>query len=74
MTRYRGRSAESNTLSFSNLLFFSSHGAKPSSLMFLHPYFSGRGDFWLRAPLAQSWGAKVKTFCDEKIDSYIFQI
>ena len=25
-------------------------------------------------PRASSWGAKVKTFCGEKIDSYIFQI
>ena len=27
-----------------------------------HPYFLGRGDFWLRDSLAQSYGAGVKTF------------
>ena len=35
MTNYRGRSAESNALSLSNLFKNSFHGAKPSSSMFL---------------------------------------
>ena len=65
MTRYRGRSSESNTLLFSNQ-FFSFSWGEALFLNVPHPYFLGRGDLWLRDPLAQSYGAKVKTFYAEK--------
>ena len=72
MTSYRGRSAESKTLSFSNCFGFSSHWAKLSSLMFLILIFWVGGDLWLGDPLAQRWGAKVERFCVGKSNCFIF--
>ena len=74
MSRYEGKSAESNALSLLECFFSFSHGAKPSSSMFLVIIFGGRGDFRLGDPLAQSHGAEVKTFYAEISFGFIFEI
>ena len=62
MSRYEGRSAESNTLSLSNLLIFSFNGAKPSSSMSSISIFWVRGHLALGAPLTGMCGKIQKHF------------
>ena len=64
MSRYEGKRPQSDAPSHFNLCFPFSMG----ETLFLDvpgSNFLGRGDLELRGPLAQSYGAKVKTFCAE---------